>query len=851
MLIIGAGISGLAASKTLLENDNVQKQEMKEGKQRYLPSVILLEADPNRVGGRLHSIPLGGKGRTGEQMTKHQSLDDRIDLGGASLHGSETKLGQWLLQQEQIQKIKRQEGEEEECIKVDHPVVNTTPKKKNVLLNEPQLSTIPWGSSIYPGQSAAQWWHFFHGNQQTDNSTRGNSATMKKTIAAGKDDATSVVLLDHHAMKAAHNHTIRLRGQIGACINILRQKRQRGEKQQHKHQHLDDSSLTPDQQEHEESEEWRNFLSLDDGTDGTSFFGKCIHSSTSSKTSMDTSATTEAPIPSTNDVAEIAAKVRPDDEGQVELDGGARCCLEQGLAKLQQLIESCNGSSDIENNNNGSITMKMIEFQLFMENELDRGINIHDLDLNGFVNDWDYEEVSGEDIALVHGMQSLPEYLSNGLERYYRIGDNNDDDGNCHHDKNNEMCEQGRGDGIQQEENASLDGSGSHVDSDDVLKSGEIHFGQRVTRIEYSTTKTTRKTRNDDDAQADTDNVVDADDFGSMGAAGVFPSDQEHACQVTTESGQVYVASLGCIVTLPLGVLKENSESMFRPPLPNDKTKALERSGMSTLNTLVIQWKYPICRSFSSPPTPSSSSSSSLVGKEMNHPTAHYMIDSPLQYRNNDKDDSDDERSILAHGFVCPKIVKKQQQQEQQEQISEDDDSNVSTSSNRTVTITAEDEKVTQFYFIETHHPRTGKVLDFQNMTYWNVEALKVMNLFLRQRQRQHQQRQQQEEAEKEQCNFDQRDENLSSLEEDDIEWSTVSSWHLNRNSLGSYSAPIHGTKGNMDRRILQYPLYGTLYFAGEHTNTNGRYQTIDGAYDTGVLAAEQMLSTYHFSISS
>lgn len=54
----------------------------------------------------------------------------------------------------------------------------------------------------------------------------------------------------------------------------------------------------------------------------------------------------------------------------------------------------------------------------------------------------------------------------------------------------------------------------------------------------------------------------------------------------------------------------------------------------------------------------------------------------------------------------------------------------------------------------------------------------------------------------------------------------------------GSYSAPRVYSEGDADREILARPVGNTLFFGGEHTNTAGRYQTMDGAYDTGVRAA-------------
>eukprot|EP00122_Pirum_gemmata_P021681 Pgem_evm1s20183 len=56
----------------------------------------------------------------------------------------------------------------------------------------------------------------------------------------------------------------------------------------------------------------------------------------------------------------------------------------------------------------------------------------------------------------------------------------------------------------------------------------------------------------------------------------------------------------------------------------------------------------------------------------------------------------------------------------------------------------------------------------------------------------------------------------------------------------GSYSSVrTHSTPE--DWGSLAKPIGNTMFFAGEHTNTNGRYQTLDGAYMTGIREAARI----------
>ena len=75
-----------------------------------------------------------------------------------------------------------------------------------------------------------------------------------------------------------------------------------------------------------------------------------------------------------------------------------------------------------------------------------------------------------------------------------------------------------------------------------------------------------------------------------------------------------------------------------------------------------------------------------------------------------------------------------------------------------------------------------------------------------------------------------------------DILVAHVSQWHLDPDILGAYSAATTRTRGNADRLALGMSVGRCLFFAGEHTHTGGRYKSLDGAYETGVRVAQEIL---------
>ena len=64
--------------------------------------------------------------------------------------------------------------------------------------------------------------------------------------------------------------------------------------------------------------------------------------------------------------------------------------------------------------------------------------------------------------------------------------------------------------------------------------------------------------------------------------------------------------------------------------------------------------------------------------------------------------------------------------------------------------------------------------------------------------------------------------------------------WTTDPYARGSYSS-LWVRSTDKEWYSLARPESPSLYFAGEHTNYDGRYQALDGAYNTGIREAERI----------
>lgn len=347
---------------------------------------------------------------------------------------------------------------------------------------------------------------------------------------------------------------------------------------------------------------------------------------------------------------------------------------------------------------------RLLHFQLNMIFNLDLGLPMEQLALEGLMNGWDWNAGIGDDHVLLNGMSSVVEALAKDI-MIPRPG-----------------------------------------------KITRIHKGERVTKIQY--TKKTSKSH----------------------------------CKVQTENGQVWEAE-ACIVTLPLGVLKRHHATLFDPPLDLSKKEALQRAGVGSLNSLVVQWNRPIC----------DEDTSAYYFLPVQHEDA--FSSSTLKPMSNNP---------LSHGFICSGLFR------------------------------TGDPTITQFHFSGTAFVPAGNATSVtarkEDMRqYWSRQAVEVVQHVLAMKSNHNETH----------CTTARSCSHAATIiDESDIVDLLWSDWVQDPDILGSYSSAATETNGNADRRILARSSGSSLFFAGEHTHTNGRYQSIDGAYETGVRAAREVLGS-------
>jgi monoamine oxidase len=75
----------------------------------------------------------------------------------------------------------------------------------------------------------------------------------------------------------------------------------------------------------------------------------------------------------------------------------------------------------------------------------------------------------------------------------------------------------------------------------------------------------------------------------------------------------------------------------------------------------------------------------------------------------------------------------------------------------------------------------------------------------------------------------------------EELEQFYVHNWQEDKFALGAYSyIPVGGLEASS---LLARPIAGTIFFAGEATNTEGHHGTVHGALATGIRAAREILS--------
>jgi monoamine oxidase len=77
----------------------------------------------------------------------------------------------------------------------------------------------------------------------------------------------------------------------------------------------------------------------------------------------------------------------------------------------------------------------------------------------------------------------------------------------------------------------------------------------------------------------------------------------------------------------------------------------------------------------------------------------------------------------------------------------------------------------------------------------------------------------------------------------------TATTWSNNPYTKGAYSGALPGDVGA--RSVLQQPISGQLWFAGEAVNPTGSRGVVQGAYRSGIAAATAALRTIGLASSA
>ena len=77
-------------------------------------------------------------------------------------------------------------------------------------------------------------------------------------------------------------------------------------------------------------------------------------------------------------------------------------------------------------------------------------------------------------------------------------------------------------------------------------------------------------------------------------------SQLDHLCEITCQDGSRYTCH-HAVITLPLGVLKETSELMFDPPLPEYKIQSIQALGFSVVDKIFMEFKNKLSPKFLDP----------------------------------------------------------------------------------------------------------------------------------------------------------------------------------------------------------------------------------------------------------
>ncbi|XP_066252474.1 peroxisomal N(1)-acetyl-spermine/spermidine oxidase [Euwallacea similis] len=119
-----------------------------------------------------------------------------------------------------------------------------------------------------------------------------------------------------------------------------------------------------------------------------------------------------------------------------------------------------------------------------------------------------------------------------------------------------------------------------------------------VKLIKWNCRKRTQKAENGSDSDSEESDITVVEDGSRPGSSReasqekTFPVPLSYSVEVVCENNQRFYGD-HLICTIPLGVLKHKATSLFKPPLPDYKTEAIDRLLFGTVDKILLEYERP------------------------------------------------------------------------------------------------------------------------------------------------------------------------------------------------------------------------------------------------------------------
>ncbi|XP_066146714.1 peroxisomal N(1)-acetyl-spermine/spermidine oxidase [Euwallacea fornicatus] len=131
-----------------------------------------------------------------------------------------------------------------------------------------------------------------------------------------------------------------------------------------------------------------------------------------------------------------------------------------------------------------------------------------------------------------------------------------------------------------------------------VIPKDKILRKHPVKLIKWNCRKRIQKPENGSDSDSEESDITVVEDGSTPGSSRevsqekTFPTPSSYSVEVVCENNQRFYGD-HLICTIPLGVLKHKATSLFKPPLPDYKTEAIDRLLFGTVDKILLEFERP------------------------------------------------------------------------------------------------------------------------------------------------------------------------------------------------------------------------------------------------------------------